>query len=394
MTPASSRSRARAWLGQVHLWLGLVLCLPLVVLGLSGSVLVFEDDLQHLLQPSTPLSPGEARPIAEILAAARAAAGADLAPVFYAAPERSGEPASVRLASAARGGGPGANSIRVWVDPASLQILARDDGGGLLRMLSRLHSTLLLPDGALGRHLVGWLGVVMLALGITGLVNWWPRPKRWRAAFTVRRGARDVLLHRDLHGAVGIWGILVFLVVSFSGVYLAFPDAVRAPLMAAASARDPRAAGNVRLQPLAGAEPMTVDAAVALAARDAGGARLSLVFLPSRPEQPYRIAFAEADAPRSAPSRLVMVDPWTRSIVSAIEPRRFSAAETALAWQRALHAGQGLGLAWKLLVAATGLLPLVFAVTGMSFWWLQRRAARSYRSPSSNSAYSTGRVER
>ena len=31
---------------QVHLWLGIALCIPLVLLGLTGSVLVFEDELR------------------------------------------------------------------------------------------------------------------------------------------------------------------------------------------------------------------------------------------------------------------------------------------------------------------------------------------------------------
>ena len=36
---------------QLHLWIGLVLCLPLVMLGLTGSILVFEDELEALFAP-------------------------------------------------------------------------------------------------------------------------------------------------------------------------------------------------------------------------------------------------------------------------------------------------------------------------------------------------------
>ena len=36
----------RRIIGQLHLWIGLALCIPLVLLGLTGSVLVFEDELR------------------------------------------------------------------------------------------------------------------------------------------------------------------------------------------------------------------------------------------------------------------------------------------------------------------------------------------------------------
>ena len=36
----------RRIIGKIHLWVGLALCLPLVIIGLTGSVLVFEDELQ------------------------------------------------------------------------------------------------------------------------------------------------------------------------------------------------------------------------------------------------------------------------------------------------------------------------------------------------------------
>lgn len=41
----------RKFLLNVHLWIGLVACLLLFVLGLTGATLVFEDNLDHVLNP-------------------------------------------------------------------------------------------------------------------------------------------------------------------------------------------------------------------------------------------------------------------------------------------------------------------------------------------------------
>jgi uncharacterized iron-regulated membrane protein len=40
-----------------------------------------------------------------------------------------------------------------------------------------------------------------------------------------------------------------------------------------------------------------------------------------------------------------------------------------------MHSGQGLGPIWKVLVFLTGLLPALFAVTGILMWLKRRRPA-------------------
>jgi uncharacterized iron-regulated membrane protein len=142
---------------------------------------------------------------------------------------------------------------------------AIDRQDGLLRQIFFLHSTLLLKNRD-GRQAVGWLGVVMLAMGISGLINWWPRRGQWGSAFAVTRGAQGFRLHRELHGAAGIWGLTVFITVSVAGVYLAFPEAVRGVVDLVSPSRDFRArAAALRVNPLTGIEPIDIDAAIALA---------------------------------------------------------------------------------------------------------------------------------
>jgi uncharacterized iron-regulated membrane protein len=360
----------RQIIGKIHLWVGLALCIPLVVIGLTGSALVFEDELQGPAASRTAAA-GAARPAAEIIAAARAAAPSGYIPASYVAPTEPGAMASVRLVPPQRDA-PSFDAIRVRVDPVTLAT-AIDQQDGLLRQIFFVHSTLLLKNRD-GRQLVGWLGVVMLAMGISGLVNWWPRRGQWGSAFAVTRGAQGFRLHRELHGAAGIWGLTVFLTVSFAGVYLAFPEAVRGVVDLVLPSRDIRAqAAAVRVSPLMGIEPIDVDAAIALARADYPGARASFVFLPMRPDRPFRIAVLRGEQDRRAPAITVIVDQWSRRVTEAFDPRQFSLGERILAWQHAVHAGQALGGVWKLLVFLSGFLPLLFALTGPTMWWLKRR---------------------
>jgi uncharacterized iron-regulated membrane protein len=379
MTAANIRASARArdLLRQVHLWVGLALCLPLIGLGLSGSVLVFEDELRGLLKGPAPASaPGQAmnHSIVDMIAAARVAAPTEYVPATYMAPLKPGEPASLRLA-VPRGNGPPADAVRVEIDPATLQ--ATVETPDWLRQISFLHTSLLMKNRE-GRQWVGYLGVAMLLLGITGLVNWWPRWRQWRAAFTVGRDANGYRLHRELHGAAGIWGLLVFITVSFGGVQLAFPESIRTLVDAILPARDLRGAANaIRVEPVKGGSPMSVDEAVALVQATYPDTRLRFVALPARPEQPIRVTLLRDGQDKRVPLLNAFVDPWQRRIIEVQDPRTFSAGESLLAWQHPMHAGQGFGPVWKLLVFLSGLLPLLFSATGLSMWLLKRRRRRA-----------------
>jgi len=363
----------------LHLWVGLILCVPLVAIGITGSVLVFEHELEALFAAPPPLraTGGPERPVGEIVAAARAVAPAGLAAAAYIAPEEPGDVASVRFVVPGRQG-PGGGGRVVLVDPSTLAThLVAEATPGLLRQIFLLHANLLVP-GRNGREIVGWFGVVMLVLGFSGLVLWWPRGGRWRAAVTVKRGARGYRLHRDLHGAVGIWSLVIFLVVSASGVYLALPQTTGGLVRAVLPARDLRASAQaMRVEPVRDAAPMPLDEAIELARAAMPDAAIRLVSLPTRPEQPLRVSMGRGVPAHGAPGITVWIDPWARRVIEARDPRDYTAGETVLAWQHALHGGSGLGWGWKLAVFLSGLLPALFAVTGIWMWLLKRRARQA-----------------
>lgn len=384
---------------QLHLWVGLLLCLPLVVLGLSGSLLVYEG-WTGILDPHRAAAVGEARPIGDIVAAARAVAPEGYAPAFYRAPEEPGDFASVRLTARPQRQGQGQPAapapsggvpLRIEVDPVSLQVWDNLPSSGVIGFVHTLHANFFLPD----RRLVGGLGVAMVVLGISGLVNWWPPRRRWREGFVVRRGARGMALYRQLHGAAGIWAYVVFIVVSLSGAYLAFPQTARDAVNLVAPARDLRAAAaSVKVERVAGGIAMPVDEAVALARQNVPEARVDFVGLPGRPDQPYRITLLRPGQDRGEPAVTVFVDPWTRQIVKTFDPREYSAGETVLGWQHALHSGDGAGPVWKLLVFVVGFLPLLFSITGVWMWWLKRaqRLAAAARNIAVTSSPTAGRA--
>lgn len=408
---SKQRRTFRYWLQQLHLWIGLILLLPLVMMGVTGAVLVYGHDIVHLLGQGEPPAKavGEWRSPGELIEAARTASkDPTRVPIAVRWPMDVGEPAAVRLsrpgmaserpqfrgsqqgqAGGQQGGqgqvqgrvptqSPFAGSLQVLIDPVSLQVLETQQAmTGWLRFFHDLHGHLFI-SGGLGRELVGWLGVALLVLGCSGLYLWWPRPGQWKAAFIVRRTAKGLRFNRELHGAMGIWSLVLFLLVNFTGVYLAFPQQISAAVNTVWPGRDMRAAMfQARVEPMRGVQPMSVNEAVELARSKVPEGRFLNAFLSIRPDQAMRIGLIRADHIEGAPIVTVIIDPFRKSVVDVFDPQTMTTGERIVAWQRALHYGIGLGGGYKFLVFVSGVIIPLFAVTGFLMWWLKRRNRRA-----------------
>src|ERR1700754_3424644 len=90
----------RYWLQQLHLWTGLILLLPLVMMGITGAVLVYAHDIEHLLGQGDPpaTAVGEWRSPSELIEAAKGATkDPGRIPIAVRWPIEVGDPAAVRL---------------------------------------------------------------------------------------------------------------------------------------------------------------------------------------------------------------------------------------------------------------------------------------------------------
>jgi uncharacterized iron-regulated membrane protein len=358
-------------LRRFHLLLGGLLSIPLAAIGLTGSILMFESQLQPG-HDFVGANVGPAQTYAAMIDAARAAAPKDFTPSAIFAPVAAGDLATLRFSDPHR---PGPGGVEVYLDPSTLALRGTvKPGEGWLREIFFLHANAGTRDRN-GREIGGWFGVVMCVLAVTGIIMQFPTRGRWRQAVTMRRGVRGYRLLREIHGVIGFWFWLVLLVVSFSGVWLSFPQAFNS-LAANWGVRDLRpGVGAPRVVPVEGATPLDVDGAVALAHAARPDLTLRMIGLPQRADQPYRFMLGEA----YALPVIVFVDPWQRTIADLRDPSGYSFAERVVASMHAIHDGSGFGWIWAVLVFISGLLPALFAVSGVAMWLAKRRLDRDAR---------------
>ena len=91
-----SFAATRRFLFQVHMWIGLILGLLLALLGLSGSILVYDDAIANFLSPPPAATArGEALSLDRIAEAARGVAGRGVTQIVL--PQEAGEAIVVRV---------------------------------------------------------------------------------------------------------------------------------------------------------------------------------------------------------------------------------------------------------------------------------------------------------
>jgi uncharacterized iron-regulated membrane protein len=265
-------------------------------------------------------------------------------------------------------------TMAVYVDPVTLQVLGQEEvirRGPVRDWFVTMHEFLMLP-GHIGLPLVGWMAVTMTFMGLSGLILWWPRPGRFLGALRVARGARGMRLQLDLHRVVGFWGLTVFLILSLSGIYLAFPRTVSTGLrMALPSTHAPLL--DEGFGPVARTWPMSADEAVATAVRLVPNGRPTTVQLPVRDGVPMVVQLGTQDFWPSIPPITVTFDPSNPDFFAVDNPQKYTVADRVLNVGYAMHFSFGMGWVWTLLVFLAGLLPLFLAITGTTVWWMKRR---------------------
>jgi uncharacterized iron-regulated membrane protein len=208
---------------QVHLWLGLVLGLYIAVLSLSGSALVFRDELTQALDTPMPVYQEGRRPLTRAQltqAAQREYPGWEVTrvgnqftrrrPVVEIWVERGGE-----------------RRQRLF-NPYTGEEVGEALPAGVQAMIwtANLHNELLM--GETGKRINGVGSALVVATAVTGIVVWWPGVQRWRRALGVRWRSRWPVFTFDLHSALGVWFFGLIALWGLSGLYMAFPDPVHA----------------------------------------------------------------------------------------------------------------------------------------------------------------------
>jgi len=360
----------RAWL-TIHRWLGLTVGLLFVFLGLTGSLLVFDHAIDEWLNPELLLTEGAGakHPLRELVARAEAAyRGEPSHPVAVSAPRVWRGVWTVWFQS-------GSEEVPaftgVYVDPSTARVTGqRVWGEDLMSIIYKLHYTLL--AGKTGETIVGLTGLVLLISVCSGVYLWWPLWKSgWAAAIAVRRGRR---FNYDLHKTMGILSAPVLVVITFTGVYLVFPEWIKPAVTVFSDETAPIVGLKSASQR---GQPITLEQAIEIALGQFPDATFCHFHPPQGDDGAYEVAVRQPrEVQQSFGATQVWIDQYTGSILAVRDTKDLTSADAFFAWQFPLHNGEAFGLLGRWIVFFAGLTPAGLYITGFIVWWRKRQSRR------------------
>lgn len=424
-TRTSFAQRARSVFFVTHLWLGLTLGAWFVLLGVTGSVLAWREELSAAeIRRRFPVQrPSEDAAMISLAQATEA--------IRIAYPDLDlGQIAAVTVPGArasAYGFTLGRDRRRartILVDPYRGQILGTaQPRSGMVATIQQLHTRLL---GGIRSYVVnGLLTAIAVPLLLSGLWLWWPKTvSQMRVRLTLKRGAPLRRQMMDWHNMAGAYLYVVLFATTLTGALIVGNHVARDGLAqtwqelktggppqggpggpgreggrmqrgegqgqrgeqaarAGGPAREgrpgqggPGGSGADSGPTVAvGKERLSPDALLQIARQAVPGYEITRVQLPQRPDQAFRASYSVTTG--FATSRSLFLDPYTGKVLPSPAP---DADYNAVV--RGLHFGNFAGAPMKLIYTVTGLMPLGLFVTGLVMWWKRlasQRAARARR---------------
>jgi uncharacterized iron-regulated membrane protein len=347
---------------KIHLYLGLLAAIFLVILGLTGSIMAFEGDIDHWLHRGRWYVTAGPRALPEgglIDKVERQVAPARVGTVQLSPQRNRAQIMQLTDHSA------------ITVNPYDGSILSRITGPTRTqRMLGSIHQIhlRLATDGRsaiapAGKIIISYAGLILCLLVPTGLVLWW-RTKRasiqWSGSW----------LHRsfDLHRAIGIYAGLFLWIAAVTGILIGFDFGEKAIYSLTHSAR-PSFGRPPQAAPVPGATPIGVDQAMEIAHQTMPSASIENLSMPLNAKAAFNIVMRAPEETSGSAHSSVTVDPYTGKVLQVHDFLTDSQGYRWIRFNRSIHTGDIWGLPGHVLVSLSSLLLVAMVGTGFVIWW-------------------------
>jgi len=359
----------RATWVKVHLYLALIAGFFFALLGLTGSISVYREELDELLNPKLVIEQpeGKRQSLDKIMAAVQAAH-----------PNRYGA-WTLELPRSAHG------MITVWYDkpretffelhaplmvsvnPYTAEVVAdRFWGQTATTWLLDLHTQLQLDR--FGWNTVGMLGLLLAVSIGTGVYLWWPGWRGILNALKIRHHAGMIRLAFDLHRLIGLLSASILLLLAFTGFNLSYPG-VLATLVGASGMEHGETGRNIVSTAIPNNHPVGLESAEFVARAPFPRAELRRVTTPAGDSGIYRINLRQgSEVNHRHPYTTVWVDRWSGQVKDVRDPSAFSSGETFATWIWPMHTGEAFGGIGRFIWFLAGIGLFVLYVSGLLHW--------------------------
>jgi len=339
---------------NLHLYGALVAGLFLIVLGVTGGIMAFEDDVDRLLDSKLfNIEPGTSPlPVATVLQSLYTACpGQRISFLRF--------PATPGCSYVATSG-----SKQIFVNGYTGAIVGERTLPTLMGRIHQLHTHLL--AGKIGQQIVAYATVLSIFLVLSGVYLWWPFRRTAMKFGASRRG-----FSFDLHNIAGIYFALFLLVLSLTGVVMGFEEFVSPWIFKLTHSAPPGRDFPSVVQP--NAKPLDADEAIRIAKAALPGAGVSNMITPRGPQNSFMLYMRFPEDFTPGGRSWVSVDQYSGKVLFVENSRTPPAGTAIVILNRSLHTGDIWGYPTKILMSLSSFMLAIQTVTGYCIWWKKLR---------------------
>jgi uncharacterized iron-regulated membrane protein len=331
----------RSVLLQLHLWLGLSLGALLVLIGLSGSAMIFRFELERLCFPALMHTHSKPRTL-NFDACMKAAREVNVAKTVRSVrlPVRAAD--TLEWLTIPAGETTKVHATYVYTDPFTCSVLGtRGPKKDVMNFLVGFHHALFLAKTVSIIQVVVALATVTLI--VTGLILWLPKTWTWSRV-------RPRTSARPLHYAIGFWAFLPLLIIAPTGAYMAWRVEITQALLHEPTAKP--VISSPKATPAEEPPSGYLNAAIATARQARPEAVLRSVTLPQKAGSVVSILYQQPGEYGRAANNTMTLKPAKDGylrVASVVESRSGSKLRRLLNGLMELHYGEFAGIGSRLL---------------------------------------------
>jgi sulfite reductase (NADPH) flavoprotein alpha-component len=386
---------------QLHWFFGITGGLVLSLMGITGALYSFQDEISTALNPDilqVQVRESGVLPPAQLVQKAQAAAGMGVAGLRVFTQENKASQVFFMPKPGERRG-----PMR-YLDPYTGELLGEPTGKAFFDLMFQLHRFLAM--GEFGKNITGACTLMLLFFCLSGLYLRWPRNAlSWRTWLTFDWAKKGRAFNWDLHAVAGTWCLVFYLMASLTGLtwsYQWFNQGAYALLGSAPAGERGGKPGGGRGEggrgerkgppPQAAAPvPINYDALWASVTQTAGPTlAMYNIRQPQDAKQPVQVVYLLEDAAHERAMNEIQLDALTGQVRRHTLYTEQPLGQQLLTSIYALHVGSYFGLTGRILITAASLTMPLFFITGWLLYLDRRRKKRQVRAARGGVSAGTG----
>lgn len=376
---------AKKIIGKIHLWLGLITGLIVLILGITGCILVFEEEIRWLNGTSRIYKTVERQnapvmPPSQVMKKAKEALPSEMASV-YSIFKKQENAAVITWHWSPDPNDPGGHGqyMAITQNPYTGEVLTIEDWNhDFWGTMFHLHTNLLLPYN-FGHHITSYSTLIFVIMMISGIILWYPKSKKGlKQRFSVKWGASPKRLNYDLHNVFGFYMTWVAIFIALTGLMFGISWFREAVYFTTSGGEKldfnnyPQSTAPADSLLLVDKQDALIDSLVAVSISKEPDLFEYMVNYPEQPADLINVSVSTNCGKTYYRHNEFAFDRYTGQLLAEEFWNDHHAGERIMHLNYAIHLGHIGGLPTKILAFLASLIATSLPVTGFMIWWGRR----------------------